>query len=315
MSACCERDVGAALDVGGASARIVDGLAVDRDAHEIQTERILRLELARQRRDVDAIVVVELGDLVVDDLHDDMRRLALNEARVDDVVRVHVAASLELDLLRRELHVGCDVLHRAARACGREADVVAVGERRAALEPFVARVADEAQPRIHSAFDVGEAAAQQPGETGRHDGRAVLDGELGQRAPRRIVDAGDQLVAGRRAELRLVGQLLQRIVVPELDLDTAIQRTPLRRRVGPERARRAAAVAVDRRRRQIQRLLHGQRDAARLRAREADVVAVDALVALARAEHRRCSRRISRARCGGRSSCRRLGGSARCRPA
>ena len=94
----------------------------------------------------------------------------------------------------------------------------------------------------------------------------------------------------RRAKLRLVGQLLQRIVVPELDLDAAIQRAALRRRVRAERPRRAAAVAVDGGGRQTQLFLHGQRDAARLRARERHVIAVDALVALAAAAHRRCSR-------------------------
>ena len=126
MSASLQRDVRAALNVGGAAVRIVERLAVDGDAHQVQPECVLGRELARQRRDLDAVVVVELGDLVVDDLHDDVRRLALDEARVDDVVGVHVAAAFELDLLRRELHVGRDRFHRAPRARGREADVVAV---------------------------------------------------------------------------------------------------------------------------------------------------------------------------------------------
>ena len=82
-----------------------------------RAERVLRRELARQRRDLDALVVVELRDLVVDDLHDDVRRLALDEARVDDVVGVHVAAALELDLRRRR--AACrprSLPSRAARA-------------------------------------------------------------------------------------------------------------------------------------------------------------------------------------------------------
>ena len=160
MSAPLQRDVGAALDVGRAAARVVDRLAVDGDAHQVQRERVLGRELARERRDLDAVVVVELGELVVDDLHDDVRRLALDEARVHDVVGVHVAAALVLDLLRRELHLGRDRFHRAARARGREADVVAVDERRAPLEPLVARVADEAQARVRLVGDVVERAAQ-----------------------------------------------------------------------------------------------------------------------------------------------------------
>ena len=188
---------------------------------------------------VDAVVVVELGDLVVNDLHDDVRRLALDEARVDDVVGVHVAAALELDLLRLEEQVRRDGFHRAARARRRQADVVAVDERRAALEPLVARVADEAQPRVGPVGDVRRAPrrsspARPAGTTGAPFSIAISR----QRAPRRVVDARDHLGARRRAQLRLVGQLLQRVVVPELHLDAAVERPALRRRVRAERPRR-----------------------------------------------------------------------------
>jgi hypothetical protein len=231
-------------------------------------------------RDVDAVVIVERRDLVVDDLHDDVGRLSLDEARVHDVVGMHVTAAFELDLLRRELHLGRDRLHRPARARGRQTDVVLVDHRGAPLEPLVARVADETQARVRLVRDIREASAQQPGQPRRHDGRAVLDRDQRHRTPRRIVDARHHFLARCRTHLRFVRQLLQRVVVPELDLDATIQRAALRRRVRTERPRRAPAVAFDRGRRQTERLLHGERDAARTRAGEADLVAVDALVAL-----------------------------------
>ena len=62
-------NVSTALDVGRAALRIVDRLTVDRDTHQVQAEWILGLQFARQARDVDALVVVEDRELVVDDLN------------------------------------------------------------------------------------------------------------------------------------------------------------------------------------------------------------------------------------------------------
>jgi hypothetical protein len=67
-----QRDVGAALNVLRASTRVVDRLAVHGDPHHVQTERVLGRDLARERRDVHAVQVVALRDLVVDNLHDDV---------------------------------------------------------------------------------------------------------------------------------------------------------------------------------------------------------------------------------------------------
>ena len=257
-------------------------LAVDGDAHQVQPERVLRRELARERRDVDAVVVVERRELVVDHLHDDVRGLALHEAGVHDVVGVHVAAALVLGLLRRELHLAPRSFpSRGARArprgrcrrrrrapCGARAARCACSRRSAGARSSCRR----RRPAR------GAALRDSPAGT---IGCAVLDRELRQRAPGRIVDARHDLGAGRRAELRLVGQLLQRIVVPELDLDAAVQRAALRRLVRAERPRRAAAVAVDGRRRRDSSASCTASATRRARAFEsADVVAVDALVAL-----------------------------------
>ena len=100
----------------------------------------------------------------------------------------------------------------------------------------------------------------------RNDGAAVLELQRRDGAPRRIVDPRDDFVARVvRAQLRLVRQLLQRIVVPELDLDAAIQRAALR---GVVRARAAASRRGRRcrsRRRQLQASCTRERDAVRAR--------------------------------------------------
>ncbi len=273
-----ERDVGTALDVRGAALRVVDGLAIDRDAHQVQAQRILRFELARDARDVDTFVVVENGELVVDDLHRDVRRLTLDEAGVDDVVRVHVAATLELGLAFLERHVGNHDIHRAACARGRKADVIAVDGRRAPLEPFVARIADEAQPRIRLAGHVGQRAFERSGIAGRNHGLAVDKVDDRNVAPRRVVDARDDLGACiLGTQLRFVGKILQRIVIPEFDFDAAVERPAVHRRVAANRPARAAAVAFDDRRRQGEAVLYREGDMPRPRLGQANRITVDAL--------------------------------------
>ena len=143
--------VGATLDVRRTALRIVDGYAVDRDAHQIQAERILRRDLAREARDVDTFVVVEDRELVVDDLHGDVRSLALDEAGVDDVVRVHIAAALELDLIRTRSSSSCRTRQRFPSRGVRAMRTGRCRRRRrsgTAGQAFVARVADESQADI-----------------------------------------------------------------------------------------------------------------------------------------------------------------------
>src|SRR5690606_9495377 len=114
------------------------------------------------------------------------RLAALDEAGVDDVGRMHVAAALELRLLLREAELGGDLFHRATRACGRQPDIVVVDERGSTLEALVAGVADEPEPRVHPAGDIVEGATKLADETRRHDRPAVLDRERRDRSPGRI---------------------------------------------------------------------------------------------------------------------------------
>ena len=72
----------------------------------------MRTEFARDARNVDALVIIENRELVIDHLHGDMRCLALDKSGVDDIVRMHVTAALELRLLCIDGHVGDNGIHR-----------------------------------------------------------------------------------------------------------------------------------------------------------------------------------------------------------
>ncbi len=138
-----QRNVGTALNVRGAPVRIVDRLTVHGDAHQVQRKRVLRAELARQSRDIHTFVIVEDGQLVIDDLDDDVRILALNEAGIDDIAGMHVTPTFGFDLLSVESHLLGDELHRSSSTRGRQADIVAVDHGRTPIESLVGRITDE----------------------------------------------------------------------------------------------------------------------------------------------------------------------------
>ena len=278
-----QRDVGAALNIRRAAVRIVDRLAVDRDAHQVQGERILRAQLARERLDVDAFVVIENRRLVVDDLDDDVRSAFLREAVVDHVFRLHVAAALVLGLRRRQAHLLRDGIHGTSRTRGCQSDVVAVNDRGAPIEPLILRVTDEAQAHVGSLGDLRHRAAQLLRVVrGNHGAAALLELQRSDRSPRRIVDARDDLAAGcARTQPRLVRQLGQRIVVPELDFDAAVERATLRRVVRGDRHARTATVADDRLVRYAESFLQRQRSSMCARPGKRQVIGVDARVTLA----------------------------------
>ena len=61
--------VGAALNIRTAFARVIDGLSVHRDTHEIQSKRIHRTHLAGYRGDLHTLVVIKDDGLIVDNLY------------------------------------------------------------------------------------------------------------------------------------------------------------------------------------------------------------------------------------------------------
>ena len=70
---------------------------------------------------------------------------------------------------------------------------------------------------------------------GRNDRLAVRELERRDAAPGGIVNPGHHFLDIAGTELRLVRQLLERIVVPEFHLDAAIQRPSLHGFVGGKR--------------------------------------------------------------------------------
>src|SRR5262249_42224927 len=78
--------VRAALDVRGAPVWIVERFTIHGDVHRIESERTLWRQLARHPRNINAFVVIENSELIIDNLNDDVRSLALSKSHVDYVV-------------------------------------------------------------------------------------------------------------------------------------------------------------------------------------------------------------------------------------
>ncbi len=206
-----------------------------------------------------------------------MRGLTLDEPGVDDVVRMHEAATFEFDLLDGQPHIRGDLFHGSPRPRRGQTNVVAVNRSRTPLETLVPRVPDEAQTRFGLVGDIRKRARQLRRVAVLDDGLPRRKADLFDRAPGRIVDARHHLGAGvARAHLRLVRQFLQRIVVPELDLDAPVQGAASGRVVRCQRLLGATSVTQQHRRRQLECVLDRQRGTSRASPRQAHMVAVDA---------------------------------------
>ena len=168
-------------------------------------------------------------------------------------------------------------LLRAAGARGREADVVTVHVGDAAGETLVARVADHADARVRAVRDLGEGPLDARREVAREPRLAVFDRQRLESPLGGLVHAREHrvVVAGIGTALWLVRQLEQHVVVPELDLDPAIERASPRGRVRCDGAARAEAVALEGRGGKAESVLQLQRDAPRARLRQRHVRAVD----------------------------------------
>src|SRR5438093_235725 len=199
-----ERDVRAALDVGGAAAWVIDRLAIDGDAHNVQLVRALRTNLLAHTRNIHALVVVQRQPFVVHDLHAHERLLALDEAGVYDVVGLDVAASLVFGPRARQQRVLHEDIHSAASPRRGKADVVAIHGRGAAVESLVLRVTYKPQSRVGPIRDVRQCATQTCCVAGRNDRLAVRELEGWNAAPGWIVNPSHRFLDIVRAQLRLV---------------------------------------------------------------------------------------------------------------
>ena len=177
------------------------------------------------------------------------------------------------------MHLVRDDLHRPTRPGGGKTDVVAVHRGGAAIEPLVARVAYEAQPHVRLIVQIRHGAPQALRVAGRNDRAPVRKLQRRDAAPRWVINLRDHFGARIRAELGPVGQLLQRVVVPELHLDAAVLGASLSGVVRGERRHGTPAVARERGARQLEGFLHGERHAVCARLRERDEIAVNALIA------------------------------------
>ncbi len=108
--------VGAALHIRTAFARIIDGLSVHRDTHEIQSKRIDRMHLSGQRGDLNPFVVIADDQFIVDNFHLDTRCVGFDKTGVHHVVGLDIAAAVELRLALRQSHLLADSCHGATCA-------------------------------------------------------------------------------------------------------------------------------------------------------------------------------------------------------
>ena len=275
-----QRHVGATLNVGDALAGVIQRFAIDRDAHRVQRQRIFWFDFAGEAGNLQAVVIIQYRQFIVNHLDLDPRRAGLDETGVDDIGGLHVTAALELGLCVLEAKFGLDGGHGAPGTRRRQPDVVAVDHGGAAVEAFVAGVADEAQSYVRLVADIGQGIAQAIRIPGFDHRLAGLEQDRADAAGRRHVHARDGLgTGGLRAELRFIAQFLQRIVMPELHLDAPVHGAPAIAVVGGDRIGSALAVDNHRRGRQLQDILHRQRGAPGARPGQAEVTAVNTFLA------------------------------------
>ena len=101
-----------------------------------------------------------------------------------------------------------------------------VAVRRSSRSFFVYPI-NRSRALVSSIRDVCQRATQVCRVVGRNDRLAVRELEGWNAAPGGIVNPGDRFIDIVRAQLRLVRQLLESVVVPEFHLDAAIQRPSL----------------------------------------------------------------------------------------
>ena len=173
---------------------------------------------------------------------------------------MQVTASLVLNLFRHQFEFVRDLLHGPSCPRRREAYIIPVDTGRAPVQTLVACVTDEPKSGICAVLHLRKRTSQLVEIGTRNHRLALLEPEAGNVPPGRVINSRHSLRCGIcRTQLRLVGQLLQCIVLPELHLDPAIQRTPLSRRGAGRQTRITEAIAFHGACRQIERFLHRKR--------------------------------------------------------
>src|SRR5438067_12913230 len=114
----------------------------------------------------------------------------------------------------------------ARSRCGKT-DIVAIHGRGAAVEALVLRITNKPQSTVCPACDVRQGPTQVSGVARRNDRLAVRELKRRDASPGGIVNLSCHLLDVAGTELRLLRQLLERIVVPEFHFDATIQRPSL----------------------------------------------------------------------------------------
>ena len=230
--------VGTTLYIRGVRQRGIETLAVDRDTHRRQRERIDRIGLLLDAAKLGDHVFIDRCRNVEPDLDIDV---AVNRRQYLALVGGHVVGetlTLVTYLRGREIKFRLQQFLDLLRTRLRQPPVVAVGQCAASIQQALVGVAGEHDMQVRFVRQLGQ-QVQQLRDVGVVDHRlAVL---ILHRCNRvlsvRLVALGDHVRAtADRAHLRLADrQDVLRRVVPQRDVDASVQRTPACRAVHGDR--------------------------------------------------------------------------------
>ena len=98
--------------------RVVFRLTVDSDAHQVKRIRIVRGRLAVDAFDIQAFVVFQHRELVIQNGDFHPRGIGFDKAGVGDIARLHITHAFVFHLLVIQPQFLLHLLHGAARARG-----------------------------------------------------------------------------------------------------------------------------------------------------------------------------------------------------
>ena len=111
-----QRHIGAALQIGHVLERVIFRLTIDSDAHQVERIRIVRSRLAVNALDVQAFVVFQHCELVIQNGDFHPRGIGFDKAGVGDIARLHITHAFVFHLLVIQPQFLLHFLHGAARA-------------------------------------------------------------------------------------------------------------------------------------------------------------------------------------------------------
>ena len=139
-----------------------------------------------------------------------------------------IAAAVEFRLPLGQSHLLAYGNHGTLRASHGQTDVISVNRSRTTIQAFVVGIADKLEANICLVADLIHSTTQYVGVTIWYYRFSVFKQNRIDITRRRVVDTGDGFgTSSVRAQLRLVGKILKRIVMPEFHFHAPIQRPSL----------------------------------------------------------------------------------------